>query len=194
MRGIKWRLFYGAYPQINTIRIGFKLIKLKSLGENVRLGGSCQLCNTQNLIVGDDVLIGDGCYINANSLIMIGNGCMLGPKVFCFAGSHNYDSKDLRAVPFDNRLLDLPIVIENNVWVGGNVSIAPGTKIGEGSVISMGCTVAGTIPPYSVVIGSKGIVAKTRDIQKYKQLVSDNQIYGKKYVNHSFEIVPRESE
>ena len=167
LQQIKKRMRCASYPRRRTIRFGLKFIKLGKLGLNVRFGGKSQFCNSHNIEIGSNVFIGDGGYFNANSPICIGDGTMIGPHVFCYAGTHNYDSADLNAVPFDDRYIEGPVIIEENAWIAGNVSIAPGSHIGKGAVIGMGCTVAGEIPSYAVVVGDKAHVIKYRDAQRY---------------------------
>lgn len=175
------------------IWIGSRRLKFASLGDRIRLGGPSVFNRSANLTIGSDVFIGAECYFEAVSEICIGNGVMIGPRVFCISGSHNYDSEDLRAVPYDNRQVDLPVVIEDNVWIAGNVSIAPGCHIGEGAVVGMGAVVAGEIPPYSVVIGGKGRVVKMRNVNKYKELVEQEKIYGRIFAGMPFEMIERDS-
>lgn len=137
------------------------------------------------------MFIGPQCYITAMSDIKIGSGTMIGPRVFMNSGSHLYDASDLRAVPYDNRQIDAPITIGENVWIAGNVSIAPGATIGDGCVIGMGCVVAGTIPPYSVVVGSKGSVIKERNADRYQELVEKGQVFFEVFKDKEYEVVPR---
>ena len=170
----------------NIVRLGLRKIRFSYLGRNVRFGGVSVFNRAENMEIGDDVFFGSDCYFEAVSKIEVGTGCMFGPRVFCISGSHNYGSPDLKAVPYDDRQVDLPIVIERNVWVAGNVSIAPGTHIGEGSVIGMGAVVAGEIPPYSIVVGQKGRVIKTRDVEQYKELVAKEMIYNKVFAGKPF--------
>lgn len=138
------------------------------------------------------MFFGAECYFEAVSNITIGSGCMFGPRVFCIAGSHNYDCSDLRAIPYDNRQVDQPVVIEDNVWVAGNVSIAPGAHIGEGSVIGMGAIVAGDIPPYSIVVGQKGMVVKKRSKERYEKLKHAGKIYSCMFAGKPFEMVDKD--
>lgn len=190
---IKKRLLVGISPSKRRIRLGLKSFVLGSLGRNLRLGGrDIVFNNSKNIYIGDYVFIGSGCYFDAISRIAIGNGCMIGPRVFAVSGSHNYDSSDLMAVPYDRRQIDLPIVIEDNVWVAGNVSLAPGAHIGEGSIVGMGCTVAGYIPPHSVVLGKKAEVLKKRSSERYEKLVEEGMVYGKVFAGTGFELVDRE--
>lgn len=60
------------------------------------------------------------------------------------------------------------INIGNDVWIGQNVLILPGTNIGNGAVIGAGSVVAGKIPAYSIAVGNPCRVIKMR--------FSDNQI------------------
>lgn len=175
----------------NTLRMNFKIMKFGSLGENVRFGGISTLLGTEHIYLADNVFIGPECYFHAISDIKISSGCMLGPRIFCISGSHNYNSPDLKAVPYDDRQVDLPVVIDCNVWVAGNVSIAPGTHIGEGSVVAMGATVAGEIPPYSVVVGNKARPVKNRNIERYKTLVEQELIYNKVFAGKPFQMMRR---
>lgn len=179
------------HSEKNYIRIGIRKKTFAQLGSNIRFGGSICLNRTENMNIGDDVFFGDGCYFEAVSSISIGSGCMFGPRVFCIAGSHNYDSPDLKSLPYDDRQVDMPVVIENNVWIAGNVSIAPGTHIGKGVVVGMGTTVAGSIPDYSVVVGQKGTVIKRRDAKIYNELAAHDKIFNKLFIGTPFSLVTK---
>lgn len=61
---------------------------------------------------------------------------------------------------------DLPLkgdtIVENDVWIGQNVTIMPGSHIGDGAIIGANSTVAGNIPPYSVAVGNPCRVVRMR--------------------------------
>ena len=63
----------------------------------------------------------------------------------------------LRELPFSN---SSPVHIEDNVWVGFDAIILPGTTIGRGSVIGSKSVVSGIIPEYSVVVGNPAKVIR----------------------------------
>ena len=46
-----------------------------------------------------------------------------------------------------------PVIIENDVWIGVNVTVLPGVTVGEGSVIGAGAVVTKDVNPYTVVAG-----------------------------------------
>ncbi len=49
------------------------------------------------------------------------------------------------------------IIIENDVWIGPNVTILKGTHIGEGAFVEAGSLVTRDIPPYSRVMGNPAV-------------------------------------
>jgi len=56
-----------------------------------------------------------------------------------------------------------PIVLGNNVFVGLNSILLPGTKIGDNSLIGAGAVVKGTFEPGSVIAGNPGRTIGTID-------------------------------
>ncbi|MCE5187385.1 MAG: acyltransferase [Planctomycetaceae bacterium] len=115
---------------------------------------------TYNTIeLGNDVAIGFGAVFAAKETsITIGNKVMFGPNVSIRGGDHNtsvigkymYDVHEKR--PQD----DQPVVIEDDVWVGTNVTILKGVTVGRGSIIAAGALVNKDVPRYSIVGGGSG--------------------------------------
>ncbi len=63
-------------------------------------------------------------------------------------------------------------VIENDVWIGQNVTVMPGVHIGDGAIIGANSVVAKDIPPYSVAIGNPaGVVKKRFDDKTIERLL-----------------------
>lgn len=57
---------------------------------------------------------------------------------------------------------DQPVVIEDDVWVGANVTILKGVTIGHGSVVAAGAIVTKSCPPYSIIGGVPAKVLRKR--------------------------------
>lgn len=53
-------------------------------------------------------------------------------------------------------------VIEEDVWIGINVTVMPGVTIGRGSIIGAGSVVTRSIPPYSIAVGNPCRVIKKK--------------------------------
>ena len=175
----------------NTLSLfwGLRKIKFGNLGGNVRLSGNGFFGNAHNIFIGDDVFIAQEVYIDAMSKITIGSGSMIGPKCTFMSGTHNYNSSDLQAIPYDNKMKNKPIEVERNVWIGANVTVSPGTHIGEGSIIGAGACVYGKIPAFSVVVSSGYRIIDSRNVKQYNSLLEQNAIYGKLFAGKGFEHV-----
>lgn len=65
------------------------------------------------------------------------------------------------------------IKIGNDVWIGRNVMILPGTHIGDGAVIGAGSIVAGNIPPYSIAVGNPCRVVRSRFTESQIRMLED---------------------
>lgn len=105
---------------------------------------------------GSNVHIGDDFFGNVNLTfvddvdIRIGNGVMIAPGVTLATTGHPVHPA--RRVDFAR--FSEPIVIEDKVWIGSNVVVLPGVRIGYGSVIGAGSVVSRDIPPMTVALGT----------------------------------------
>ena len=57
----------------------------------------------------------------------------------------------------------LPVIIEDDVWVGANAVILPGVTLGKHCVVAAGSVVSRPIPAYTVCAGSPARVIKRYD-------------------------------
>lgn len=46
------------------------------------------------------------------------------------------------------------IVVDEDVWIGANVTLLPGANVGRSATIGANAVVRGTVPPYAVVAGN----------------------------------------
>lgn len=167
---------------------GLKKYYFGKLGENVRLiSRGSFFGHSENIYISDNVFIAGETYMDAVSDIRVGSGVMIGPRCTFIGSTHNYDSEDLKALPYDNTILDRNIVIEKNVWIAAGVLVCPGTHIGEGAVIGAGVCVYGDIPPFSVVVSNGYRIVKERNKETYQNLVNINAIYNVMFAGMPFE-------
>lgn len=105
---------------------------------------------------GHHVHVGNNVYANVNltvvddTYIYIGDHVMLGPNVVLSTGSHPI-SPQLRKRGLQ---YNLPIYIEDNVWIGSGVQVLPGVRIGKNTVIGSGSVVTKNIPANVVAVGN----------------------------------------
>ncbi len=97
----------------------------------------------------------NGCTIIAAERVEIGADCVLGS---CEIRDHlSYsESPAHRRVPSEPR----PVIIDDNVWVGGQVSILPGVRIGKDSVVGIHAVVFDDVPPGVIVGGNPARVLR----------------------------------
>jgi acetyltransferase-like isoleucine patch superfamily enzyme len=138
----------------------------KSCGSNVSFSRD-DYFTYKNISVGNSVLIGSGAvFIATKSEIIIGNKVLFGPNVTLVGGDHTmnrvgvfiYDITDETKDEND----DADIVIEDDVWVGANVTILKGVRLGRGSIVGAGAVVTRPINPYSIALGVPAKVVKRR--------------------------------
>ncbi len=99
--------------------------------------------------LGERVFVNQGCSFSDFGGISIGDRTMIGPNVTLTTSGHPVELADRY-----DFITYAPIIIEPDVWIGAAVTIAPGVRIGRGSVVGAGTTVAKDVPPMSVVTGS----------------------------------------
>lgn len=129
----------------------------------------------ENLILGDNVHILRGGYIDALGGITIGDNTHIAPEVLICSWNHNYQGESL---PYDKDEILKPVSIGRNVWIGMRVCIIPGITIGEGAVIGMGTTVTHDVPDLAIVGVAPMRVIKYRDRAQYMKLDSEEKYGG----------------
>ena len=115
-----------------------------------------------------DININDFNPTTGKSKIIIGNYCSLGKNtVFLLGGGHYYNK--ISTFPFLNKAYGVEesldkgnIVIEDDVWIGMNVTIMSGVKISRGAVIGTNSLVTKNVPPYAIVGGVPAKIIKYR--------------------------------
>ena len=75
---------------------------------------------------------------------------MLGPNVAIYTAGHPLHPKT-RTSGYE---YGKPIVVGDNVWIGGNSVVCPGVHIGSNVVIGAGSVVTKDIPDWSLAVGN----------------------------------------
>lgn len=112
------------------------------------------------LIMGEHSSIGPYGYIGCSGKIIIGKNVMFGPKCSLFAENHNF--ADTESSIKSQGVNQKGITVEDDCWIGSNVTILDGVTIGKGSVIGAGTMVTKNIPAGSVVVDKREKKIKER--------------------------------
>ena len=120
--------------------------------------------NKSTLFIGDNCEFGDMTHIVAHEKVEIGNNVLIASKCFISDTNHgNYTGnlQDNPSTPPNHRkLLSKPVIIGNNVWIGENVVILAGAKIGDGCIIGANSVVTKTIEDNCIIVGVNKVIKK----------------------------------
>lgn len=99
-----------------------------------------------DLHFGERVFVNQNCSFYDIGGISIGDDVLIGPGVTLATAGHPVEPAERRA-----GITAAPIVIEDHVWIGADVTVAPGVRIGAFSVVAAGAVIAKDVPANSVV-------------------------------------------
>jgi len=125
--------------------------------------------NPRNLEIGNNVFMNRSVFINAPATVKIGNNVLIGPFVTINSGGHNYE--DPSVLICDQGFEYLPILINDDVWIGTHAVILQGVVVGKGAVVGANAVVTKDVEPYNVVGGVPAKFIKKREGGKIKAIV-----------------------
>ena len=101
-----------------------------------------------------------GIGVNAHfyGKVVIGDNVMMAPDCIIYVRNHESSRLDIPMCE-QGSTEERPVVIGNDVWIGGRVIILPGVKIGDGAIIGAGSV---DVSEYDVVAGNPARVIKNR--------------------------------
>ena len=143
-----------------------KLVKnaFKKCGKNVHFSPLNSDFSYNKISIGNDVYIGPHAMFSSLKGITIGSKVTFGPNVSIMAGNHNFREvgKYIFDVHYKRDDDDLPVVIEDDTWIGCNVTILKGVRIGRGAIVGAGSVVTKDVPDYAIVGGNPAKIIRNR--------------------------------
>lgn len=188
------KIIYAIYSIPVTILLRFHGIKTNGLvyscgilyaskakGSELSIGDHCRFVNWS---IGNLIGLNHRCIIstyNKSAELRIGNKCSFsGVSIWCFKSitlgnnvriGANCLIMDGDAHQDDPRSGEnKPILIEDNVWIGGNVVVKKGVTIGRNSVIGMNSIVTKNIPANCIAFGNPCVAVKYFDDKKINEI------------------------
>ncbi len=112
--------------------------------------------------IGRRIKIGAHSFVNKNCTfldtggITIGSHTKIGPNCGFYTPQHPIDYIERRRTVETGE----PIVIGNDCWIGGGVTICPGVRIGDRVIIGAGSVVVHDIPSDTMAAGNPAVVKR----------------------------------
>lgn len=115
---------------------------------------------------GNNIYFGNNCEVNMNctflddNKIIIGDNALIAPNVQIYTAFHPKNAAERFGEPKADGSFEFcktqtaPVIIGNNVWIGGGAVILPGVTIGDNVVIGAGSVVTRNIPSDKIAYGN----------------------------------------
>lgn len=103
-----------------------------------------------NIFAGDNLFINFNCTILDCAKVTLGNNVFFAPNVQIYTAYHPIIASERIKGPE----YAAPIIIGDNVWLGGGVIVCPGVTIGDNTTIGAGSVVTKDIPANVVAVGN----------------------------------------
>ena len=115
---------------------------------------------------GNNIYFGNNCEVNMNctflddNRIVIGDNALIAPNVQIYTAFHPTSAAERFGPPREDgsfafcKTQTAPVIIGDNVWIGGGAILLPGVTIGSNTVIGAGSVVTKDIPSNVVALGN----------------------------------------
>lgn len=155
---------------------GVEIRRNATIGPNVVIGDGCAIAEhalVWNCEIGERsfvdygavftgskgywIRIGKQCYLGIYAILdgsgglEIGDCVQIGGRIYTHSSVHQ--ALEGIRLGVEDRKLKAPVKIENNVWIGPDVTVYPGVTIGHHSVVLPNSVVEEDVPSYSMVGG-----------------------------------------
>jgi acetyltransferase-like isoleucine patch superfamily enzyme/acyl carrier protein len=112
--------------------------------------------------IGDGISVTGSCVLSAVSSIRIGKDVSFARNVYISDHTHVYDEAGVPVLA--QGITDpKPVEIGDGAWLGENVMVFPGVRIGRGAVVGGNSIVSADIPDYSLALGAPARVVRRLD-------------------------------
>lgn len=169
-------LITDVYRYLHPVKFAFK-------GKNVIIGSNCTFNSPKMIEIGNNVAIGSNVtLLSIYKKIIIKDNVIMAHNITMVSGDHNISKI---GVPIINNHIkeekdDADIIVEEDVWIGANVTILKGVTIGRGSVIGACALLIKNVLPYTIVGGVPAKVIGYR-FSKKDALEHEKILYPENY-------------
>ncbi|ASX21141.1 acyltransferase [Lactiplantibacillus plantarum] len=124
---------------------------------SVRRGFFVKLGKKASITIGNNCFFNNDCSLNVMEQIVVGDDCLFGENVKLYDHDHLHEQGVLFR---EQGFVSAPIIIGNNCWIGANVTILKGVKIGDNVVVAAGTVVTQDVPENTIIYQKRNTVYK----------------------------------
>lgn len=153
--------------------------------------------NKKNIFLYENTSINAYSWISAtNAKFIVKANCSIAERLTVHTGNHTYlVGKFITDINESNKPkgFDKDVVVENDVWIGCNVTLLSGVTIGRGCTVAAGAVVSKSMPPYAIVGGVPAKVIKFKwtidEILKHESILyPEEDRYSREELEKIFEV------
>lgn len=145
-------------PYPNFVKIAILRMMGAKMGNGIIIKPWVKIKLPWKLQVGDNVWLGESCWLDNISSISIGNHVCISQEALLLTGNHDYTKST-----FD--LMSRPITIEDGVWIGARATVVGGVLIKSHSVIGVGTLITKDTEAFQVYGIDSNLQIKERVIK-----------------------------
>lgn len=155
-------IFFNALFLKNSwfVWMSFKVLLLRTfgakIGEGTVIKPNVNIKFPWKLVMGNDVWIGEGVWIDNLDQVTIGNDVCISQGALLLTGNHDYTSTS-----FDYR--NQPINIADGVWIGAKSVVCPGVICEKESILTVGSVATNRLESYGIFQGNPAVLIRQRN-------------------------------
>lgn len=136
------------------------------IGSGVFIGSDSWLQVIENPDSGNALFVGAGTSIAGHCVLSAIESIVIGPRVLIarnvYVADHTHGYTDAARPIIDQPLTGVrPVEISAGAWLGQNVVVCPGVRVGTGAVVGANSVVLDDVPDYAVAVGAPARVVRT---------------------------------
>jgi putative colanic acid biosynthesis acetyltransferase WcaF len=147
-------------PVVTSYRLKRTVLRLfgARVGADVIIKPGVHVKYPWRLRVGDNCWLGERCWIDDMEDVTLGDNVVVSQGAYLCTGNHDWSDPGMGLTP-------QPIVVEDGAWIGAFARVAPGTRIGEESILVLGAVTLGDTEPRGIYAGDPAELVRRRTVR-----------------------------